>query len=107
MPLLPTLTDGETPPDGSTLVQLSNTTDRMLSIGILKGDYMVFQPATDPPAAYVLNADQAARYTFQLTYQPIYQAWFDAGYLVAYVAPPPPPEADPTTTTPPECEPMP
>jgi hypothetical protein len=92
MPLLPTLADGATPPEGSTVVQLSNTTTRMLSIGILKGEYMTFAPAADPPAAYVLNADQAGRYTFQLTHQAIYQGWFAAGYLVAYTAPPPPPE---------------
>ena len=90
MPLLPKLADGATPPEGSTVVQLSNTTDRMLSVGIRNGEYMVFEPLLDPPVAYLLNADQAARYQFQLTYQPIYQQWFASGYLVAYVAPPPP-----------------
>lgn len=98
MPLLPTLAEGATPPEGSTVVQLSNTTDRMLSVGILKGEYMTFGPGAAPPAAYVLNADQAGRYKFQLTYQPIYQQWFTAGYLVPYTPPPPPdppPEEDP------------
>jgi hypothetical protein len=84
-------TDGEPAPEGTTLIGFDNTIDTMLTIGILRGDYMVFDAMAT--TFYALNQDQLQRARQQLEQQTIYQGWITAGYLVeATPTPPAPPE---------------
>lgn len=72
--------DGDPVPEGTALIGFENTIDVMLSIGILRGDYMVFDAMAT--TEYALDVDQQARLRQQLQGQPIYIDWFKQGYLV-------------------------
>jgi hypothetical protein len=86
--------DGDPIPEGTTVIGFDNTIDVMLTIGILRGDYMAFDAMLT--TFYALDQDQLQRARQQLQQQTIYQGWITAGYLVeATLAPPPPPEDAP------------
>lgn len=100
---------------GERLLQLANTGETPLFIGIRNGEYMIAAPASEPGvtappvppttlATYVLTQEQYVRLQQQIQLQPTYRAWIASGLLtltelqevpVAQTeTPPPPPDED-------------
>ncbi len=96
---------------GERLMQLENTGDVPLYVGIRNGEYMIAAAAGDPVVTYVLTQEQYVRLQQQLQLQPTYKSWIASGLLtltelqeVPVTETPPPPEPEPEDDED-ECEP--
>lgn len=91
------LTEGPyTPAPGEHLLQLQNTGDVPLYIGIRNGEYMIAPPAgASSTTTYVLTQEQRVRLQQQIQLQATYREWIASGLLtLAEVADLPAPAAD-------------
>lgn len=96
------------------LLQLANTGEVPLYIGIRNGEYMIAAAAGEPQVVYVLTETQWVRTQQQMQLQPTYKKWVASGLLtlteldsVPAPTPPPPPEEEPMPETPVPAEPPP
>lgn len=108
MPMVRNIAEGGTyiPQPGERLLQLNNTGETPLYIGIRKGEYMIAASAGAPLVTYVLTEEQWVRLQQQMQLQPAYKSWVASGLLTLVELdelpeaeppppPPPPPEPDP------------
>lgn len=103
MPLVRKVPEGEAyqPQAGERLLQLVNTGDTPLSIGIRRGEYMIATAAGDTEQpTYVLTEEQWVRLQQQLQMQATYKNWLATGLLTLrevpeVIVPPPEPEPPP------------
>jgi len=105
MPLVRHFAEGESYElqPGEVLLQLGNTADVPLYIGIRKGEFLIAQPADEPQLTYVLTEEQHVRLQQQLKLQVTYKGWLKTGLLTItdVTVPPDPPPPDPEVEDPP------
>jgi|SRR3954463_16212334 hypothetical protein len=87
------------PQPGEHLLQLANTGDVPLYLGIRRGEFMLAAAAGEPVRTYILTEEQYVRLQQQLAMQAAYKEWLASGLLTlvdptVVVPPPPPPETE-------------
>lgn len=101
MPIVRNIAEGTgyQPAPGERLLQLVNTGEVPLYLGIRNGDYMIAAPSGEPQVTYVLVEEQWVRLQQQLKLQITYKNWIASGLLtlteVAELPEPTPPEEEP------------
>lgn len=69
------------PQPGEHLLQLANTGDVPLYIGIRRGEFMLAAPVGDPVRTYILTEEQYVRLQQQMQLQAAYKDWVTSGLL--------------------------
>jgi|SRR3954463_9143626 hypothetical protein len=89
MPLVRNIAEGGTyqPAAGERLLQLPNTGDVPLYIGIRNGEYMISAAVGEPLVTYVLTETQWVRLQQQLQLQATYKKWVASGLLTLVEVP--------------------
>lgn len=93
MPSVRKLAEGEVYQQqaGERLLQLENTGDVPLYVGIRNGQYMIAAPSdVMPEPTYVLTEEQWVRLQQQLQSQAVYKGWIASGLLALVEVVPPP-----------------
>lgn len=82
MPLVRNIDKGPYEPAvGERLLQLRNTAEVPLYLGIRKGEYMIAAAPDGPQVTYILTDEQYVRMQQQLALQTTYKNWIASGIL--------------------------